>query len=114
MGDVHIIALQTHRLDHFIQFRPGSFDEGAPKSLLFGTWRLAHEHEGGISGSLSEDNGVGVLTAVRTGLGMVLLQSGKPLCLRTLEIEERIVDRHWCETSSLRTWALVFNWWCLS
>ena len=96
MGDEHLIALQAHRFDHLIQFRPCSLDEGAPKPLLLGAWCFTHEHESGISGSFSKDNGVvGLMVrTVWTSLRMVLLQSCKPLGLRALEIEKGIIDHH--------------------
>ena len=120
MGDEHLIALQAHRFDHLVQFRPGSLDEGASKPLLLGTWCFAHEHERGISGSLSEDDGVFGFMArtVRTSLRMVLLQSRKTLGLRAIEIEKGIIDDHGCDGSALRARAWGFSsrhsgwgWW---
>ena len=104
VGDEHIIAPQTHRFDHLIQFRPGSFDEGALESFFLGAWRFADEHERGISGALSKDSDpIGLLSStVWACLGMVLLQSLQPLRLWALGIEKGVIDGDWNRCSAGR------------
>ncbi len=56
IGDVNIVAFQTHGFDHFGEELAGSADEWYALLVFVGTWGFTDEHERGIGVADAEDD----------------------------------------------------------